>query len=547
MYLMRTFKNLYDRLRNKELIITLITILILFVSGIFFVSGLKEVMDIYWADEGYYLYAGRFFFSENFPAWFGKLYSFWYWILHLFESNAVSLYYLNYNLMTILTPAAVFLLLTRGFNVNNIIGALISLTFLISLSNVTVWPKVSHFIIITVSVIILFSIRQKDIELKYLVALIGIYILLFIRPEFILTLFILILSFIYSLIRKRINIKNSLVHLAYFSLFAIALTIWLGIPYSGERSFVAFQQHFAYVDHLRYGGDYYPWSEYDVIMSEKFPGAKSLTEALSVNPSAVLSHISFNLSNYPHYLLEKLTEIVIPKAVISIPYYYRIAIILMMVLIVVFYCLTKNTLTKSSKEIIDNYRKFKFEIFLCAALFLPSFISSILYHPREHYLIIQISLIIIIVSPLVSVFRPIKSFTNSIIFLIVIFALFLTLNPKAKSYIPENDGYIKRTIEYLVNLNSENRITILDKGKRLIYFLPDNFINIDVDTLDGSLNNDLSKIDIIYFTPHVINAPSVKDNSLWKDFIGNYESYGFIEQQLGFGYPLLIRNQLFKE
>ncbi len=544
---LRSYKNLYRGLRDKETILTLITILILIVSGIYFVSGLKEVMDIYWADEGYYLYVGRFFFSENFPAWFGKIYSLWYWILHLFEGNPVSLYYLNYSLMTILTPITVFVLLKRGFKVNNIISALLSITFLISLSNVTVWPKVSHFTIIVISIIILFSIRQKNIVSKYLVVLTGIYVLIFIRPEFILTFFIAILSVIFLLIRKKIYFKNFLVNLAFFSLFAISLIIWLGIPYAGERSFVAFQQHFAYVDHLRYGGNYYPWSEYEVIMSEKFSGAKSVAEAIYVNPSALLSHILFNLSNYPNYFLERLTEVFIPKAVISIPYYYRIIIIFMIILMIVFFWLIKKTLLRNSKEVLNNYKKFKFEIILCAALFIPAFISSVLYHPREHYLIIQIVLFIIILIPFISVFQPVKSFSSNIILLIIIFALFLISGTKAKGYFPQNDRHIKRTIEYIADIDPKGLVYILDKGKRLIYFLPENFTNVDADTLNNSFNNYLSKIDIIYFTPHVINALSIKNDVQWKHFIENYELYGFSQKQLGFGYPLLIRKNLLKE
>jgi hypothetical protein len=64
-----------------------------------------------------------------------------------------------------------------------------------------------------------------------------------------------------------------------------------GLPYSGERSFGAFQQHFAFVDQIRFGGNFDPWSEHGIVMSKKFPGAKSVTEAISINPSAVLSHI----------------------------------------------------------------------------------------------------------------------------------------------------------------------------------------------------------------------------------------------------------------
>lgn len=538
------YRKLIKIINEKDLFIFSLIIIILGAAGFIFVNDLENVIDIKWDDEGYYLYGGRFFFLESFPAWFGKLYSFWYWLLHLFQSDPVLLYYLNYKLMTILPPIGLFILLSKGFNVNYLISAIISLTFLISLSNVTVWPKVSHFTMLFIFLILLLVLRQRSVKLKFFIALPAIFLLIYIRPEFIVTLIILIIVFTYYLLSKRVKTQSLFFYLGFIIVMATLLTIWLGFPYSGERSFGAFQQHFAFVDQFRFGGNFDPWSEHEIVMSKKFPGAKSVTEAIFIKPSAVLSHIGFNLSRYPELFIDRLTEIFIPKVILSLPFSYRIIILFWVVLIVAYIWFAKNTFMQKLKEICQNYRQFKFEIFLCFTLFLPSLISSIMYYPREHYLIIQTVLFIILISPILSSILRFNHLMFLIVLLISVFSLFLTINPNAKNYFYKNDQSLKTTIDYLTNLKQDGQLNLLETHRGLIFFLPDNFRYFDVNKIDESFENYIKKIDIVYFNLKSKNEYFLNAEPEWENFIKNFQSYGFNQVSVGYGYPMFIRTNL---
>jgi hypothetical protein len=128
--------------------------------------------------------------------------------------------------------------------------------------------------------------------------------------------------------------------------------------------------------------------------------------------------------------------------------------------------------------------------------------------------------------------------------LIFVFSLFLTINPNAKNYFHKNDQHLKGTVKYLTNLKLDGQIKLFESSMGLIFFLPENFKYLDVDSIDYSVENYLKEIDIIYFNLNPNNAPLLNDNPKWKHFVENYQSYGFSQLSIGFGYPLFIRNNL---
>jgi hypothetical protein len=59
------YRKLIKIISEKDLFIFSLIIIILGAAGFIFVNDLENVIDIKWHDEGYYLYGGRFFFSEK--------------------------------------------------------------------------------------------------------------------------------------------------------------------------------------------------------------------------------------------------------------------------------------------------------------------------------------------------------------------------------------------------------------------------------------------------------------------------------------------------
>jgi hypothetical protein len=122
--------------------------------------------------------------------------------------------------------------------------------------------------------------------------------------------------------------------------------------------------------------------------------------------------------------------------------------------------------------------------------------------------------------------------------------LFLTINPNAKNYFYKNDQPLKTTIEYLTNLKLGGQINLFETYRGLIFFLPENFKYLNVDSIDDSVENYLKEIDIIYLNLNPNNASFLDDNPKWKHFVENYQSFGFSHLSIGFGYRLFIRTNL---
>lgn len=540
--------NIRDYFSNRFHLLSTTACFILIVSGILFTLGLEDTLDIYWNDEGYYLFAGRFLLSGDFPAWFGILYSFWYWILNIFNNDPVSLYYLNYKLLTIIAPVIFFILL-RSYKVNTLVSFILGLTFLISTHNVTVWPKVSHFTIIIISIMLIIITNLKRTESRLFISLTGVLFLMYIRPEFILTFFALIILFIYFYYQNSINRALTLKYVSIFFAIAICSVLYFGVPFSFERSFVAFKQHFAYVEFLRFGGDFYPWLDYEIVINENFPGAGSLFESMMINPAALINHIYYNAQSYLFHLSEGVAEILIPGKILTVPLSVKALLLFGLFFIFVYILKTKNLLTDFTGRIKANLSSNKFVIHLITLLFVPSFVASFIYYPRNHYLIIQIYLIILVFAFILFANQGFISKKRSYGLMALIIVLYSLVNPKAADYFTGNKMYVKQTIEYLTNLDIKKQVNLLDKGERLIYFLPENYTNYDIDNRKISLSEffEVNDINMIYLSHKILHSKVNRQDNEWQEFIDDYHSYGFAKHDLGIGNPILIKSELLRE
>ena len=81
--------------------------ILIILLGIKMFWGLSGVMDVLLWDESFYLKHGVNL-QKKIPINWGPFYSFWYYLLHFFENDKVSLYYLNFKLMSILPIVAAF-------------------------------------------------------------------------------------------------------------------------------------------------------------------------------------------------------------------------------------------------------------------------------------------------------------------------------------------------------------------------------------------------------------------------------------------------------
>ena len=205
--------------------------------------AISEAMDILFHDESLYLDKGNKFIS-NYLFMDGFIYFAWYKLLSFFVTDTITLYYFNYIVLLSINPFLIYILL-RKMKQARFTSAVFSILFLISTVNVIAWPLITRFAlaIILGTFILIFSVKDK--KNKYLVALFGLCLLVYTRPEYILSLIIFsIVSIIYLLYRFSKSHKRVLVLGALLTLFLNIFILFTKSPASTNRSVMAFGQHY---------------------------------------------------------------------------------------------------------------------------------------------------------------------------------------------------------------------------------------------------------------------------------------------------------------
>src|SRR5829696_3858769 len=240
-----------------------LAILFLLLAGLKFTYRLPSILDITLWDESSYLYNGVKLVQNGVPsAEAAPLYSAWYYVLSLLQPDRVALYYLNLKVVTMLTPILVFFLLRR-YGLSTLAGVIISGLFLISTANLPVMNKSTHFALIIILLSLIAATYTKRDTSAILLVCVGTLLCSYVRPEFFLTYLLILMLYIVFVVvrRKEIRIWQELLGLGAVLAVSALLLYVLGLPAfssGGDRSFVAFGEHFP-LNWMRWSGsDLYP-------------------------------------------------------------------------------------------------------------------------------------------------------------------------------------------------------------------------------------------------------------------------------------------------
>jgi hypothetical protein len=376
-----------------------IAILVLVIQGIISTENLAKSVDIRLWDESMYLGNGINFFSDKPPAYWGPVYSLWYFLLNLFTNDPVNLYYLNYKLMVILLPMVLFGFIYR-FTSNVVISFFYSYLLLVSIINLTAWPRVSHFslILLFISFIIISHVTNND--KKLIVACFTALILTYIRPEFILS-FLIFIPVITTWVIKK---KMKLIYPIVLASTTIVLLIVLGNPYSSDRSLTAFGQAYEkYVSSDKRIGKNSTSKEWTEILDENFNNPKTLFEVATNNSPEFIKHLWYNIKHIPN-VHKNYHELIYPTQFIHIDNPVLPALTLILISLSPFLLLifSKRKEKSDYSGLLNNLRII---IGLCIIFSLPPLLGMILFFPRLHYIIMLIPLFY---SLFVLVFIPLK-------------------------------------------------------------------------------------------------------------------------------------------
>jgi hypothetical protein len=516
-----SLRSVISKKFSSQILYIIIGILFICVTGFLFTRDIELWIDIGIADEAKYLGDGVNFLRTSPDPFWGSLYSLWYYFLNLFSGETISLYYLNYRLMTILPCIALFSFLLK-MKVSPALSFYFSFALLISMINLPTWPKVSHFCLtlIFIGLFLVHSIKGKNARL--LAALIISLTITYIRPEFILSSILIFGIIIKRVVRNDFGTKRFMTAV----LTTLVLLILFGIPYSPGRNLTAFgQAYHKYLD-LSDRIDDDGAKDWTEILSEDFGNPKTITDVVLNNSNKFIKHIGINLSKIPSFYINSI-ETLLPYKIFPISLLIKVLIVLS-IISSIFVLLLFNKISKYRDVTLNGFTENKDLLIFSIIFSLPPLVSMILYYPRSHYIILLLPLIYLVLGQMIIPLKFNNYIKNVIPFCLLILVSFLFI-PQLSSVYTKSNFKNLNAVRSIKDLNISERINLLENEGGLKVYLPDNYKWIKLESKDGNFDDFVNenKINMVYYSYSLNNSVQLKRDSTWFEFLNNPDTFGF--------------------
>lgn len=389
----------------KQHMYHIIGLIILLIVHIKFTFNMQEISDIVLADESGIIQRAVNFSIGNMRG-DGWLYVLWYKFLNLFSENLLNLYFLNNIVLIGLNSYLIYLIMMKS-KVNWFFALTGATVFLISTINADIWPFVTRLALFFLLLTFYFSMFFQKGYVILLVWAIGAFFTMYIRPEFTMVFWVLLVSnaIIHLLIVLRTykTVKSFKLNKQHVILVSLILGFLIfGSPMKGSRSIVAFGQHFSMNYTAWSGEDINPWTNWEKIMENQLQTTTSISQAVKNNPKIIMKHIGMNLHNLSANLLLHLRPSGMNSEYGKKVYkaFARLAVMLIIILVFKhFYWIYKQ------RKITMNNTVNKLILFVL--IFTPPVgVSTILIYPRLHYVIMLIGLLFLLSWLLLSQILP---------------------------------------------------------------------------------------------------------------------------------------------
>jgi hypothetical protein len=350
--------------------------------------AISAAMDIQFHDESIYLDKG-YKFNSNYLFMDGFIYFTWYKLLSFFVTDTITLYYFNYIVLLSINPFLIYILL-RKMKQGKFISAVFSILFLISTVNVIAWPLVTRFALALILCTFILTFSVKDKKNKYLIALFGFSLLVYTRPEYILSLVIFaIVSIIYLLYRYSKSHNRVLLLAGLLTLLLTVFVVFVQSPVRGNRSVMAFGQHYGV--HLYNKGKISvdPNTNWRKIMKKNFHTDQSIILAFLNNPGEMTNHMLANIKDIPYQAMQLFFPYNIKNKLIK-KILLVIAGVLFILLMIIAFRKIKGTPFFHSQHVDETIF-----YWLSILIIIPLLVSLCLIYPREHYLLVMFAILLI--------------------------------------------------------------------------------------------------------------------------------------------------------
>jgi hypothetical protein len=359
--------------------------------------------DIWLWDETWYLSNGIsdlrhfLYFGESYEN--APLYSAFYSIVHhLWVDDPIFCYF--YGGVAIITIFIVMSFLSFLAVSRSLVISLACMGMLTIGNAADIWPRVSLAAIIVISVTIIVSKWSNASLNASSIMTIGAFITSFVRPEFVVSLYLfMILTFILLVRRVMMFRLMPLSRTDFPAVISIASLLCFSAFWSfpilhiSARGFLAFGQHFAVRVAQEQRLDMDPWINWRRITEESFPGANSIASALLINPATFALFLFKNLAATVRSAISTYVMPITPWRGLS-----RI-IVLVSYIWLTFRILRAFIEQSSPIKKLSGVDK----IVVCGILIFitPVAVSCIVISPRSHYLVIAVFLLLLLISTIV--------------------------------------------------------------------------------------------------------------------------------------------------
>ena len=412
------------------------------------------------------------------PAW-APLYGIWYFALAQLQPDPVALYYLNYRILALGTPILLYLLF-RAYRLPRLFALLVAWFFLISVANLPLWPKPGSF---ALCLLLLLLIATRDLRTptrSVLLLSVGTLLCAYVRPEYLLAAGLLFGLYLILLWRQReqVVLRVELLQVLFALVVAFGLIRLFGLApldRANDRTFDAFAQHYALNWAAWNQSPIDPWTEYDVVLTNSFGSASSLSEAIRANPGAIARHVATNLSAYPVVLSQTILQHFNPLLPAQAPWAASASIWLLGT------CASLGVLG----GLIRQWGRLRTQLYaqrlrltIFGLLTVPAFSSALIIYPRTHYLLLQGVLLVFTAGLLLSG-SPGNERRSALVCSVSAIVL-VTLTPSLPTtwfatppalYPHPN----RSTVEFIRNLQITRRTTMLEDDGGYYVYLGDQF------------------------------------------------------------------------
>jgi hypothetical protein len=188
--------------------------------------------------------------------------------------------------------------------------------------------------------------------------------------------------------------KKEAIVLIPSAVFMVAFFVIIGNPMEGGRTSIAFAQQFSY-NYCEWNNlNNYDWIQWRDITQEQFGTFQTLGEAWNANPEMFTRHVLYNAQQYFIKGFEGVRGIFFPPSIFGIPSWLAWLIIAILTALRLLLVGVRNWLQQAFVFLQDQWLLLLGILILSA----PSFIASMVFYTREHYLVLQMLLVFFIIA-----------------------------------------------------------------------------------------------------------------------------------------------------